>query len=789
MNRIESNVYLIKNLRDLSCDYWLYKVRGLSPNLEDYQKNIRLLTRRLSRLTNSTCAPLRTKDGVFIAQPDSKKSLPSSIDLVRTTVKLEQVPNPRQLNFDQLDDVTASLALRFLYGSIQTRFWNTPRLWQPTSGFPFYNKYPDNRFRELSDEIDLYRGFTTRVLMMPNGEIGVCVDVRSKYVSRNPLPTCITTKTIGKYKGIKCLYEYGNRWYEIKIQGMNDQNASELELITGRTLFEEVHFKAGRNKSPLLRALPRNSSVLIYYNNDGEARNVPSGLCRPTYRTNHPLIKKFHRLTIKAPYLRRREIEYEINKHFRVLEFNGKIIELSRVISYPEKIFIIPDLEFGNNRILSVRNTPASTKSDLHSFPKMKKHLLYSEDAGIYTKDMFDKQFIIMPKSVLDTFGKHVINDIKNEVNRLFSNHDRIKYDPIIIPYNDSVQKSVARVGNEILRVVDDHKIDYGYGLVMIPKIPSKRMIKEDELANLVMRELRKRDLYVSIIHTKISGESYESHEDSEGNAKWKLVPEKRIIGRYKGYIQNVVLNKILLLNEFWPFILKSPLNADLIIGIDVKNNTAGFTIIHKTGEKLSFKCSESEQREQLGKDHIRNMVCKIINEEQRGEKRSIKNIVIHRQGTLFDSEKQGIENALKILSKQSLIDNNYKCTFVEVRTTSRVPFRMFRVSERLGRQENWVENPTIGTYKIVSNNEAFICNTGSPFKFRGTSKPLHILKEGPMPIETVLEDAFYLACLTWTKIDDCSRLPISIKMNDIRLREIAGEYSADALRFNEKEE
>jgi len=113
----------------------------------------------------------------------------------------------------------------------------------------------------------------------------------------------------------------------------------------------------------------------------------------------------------------------------------------------------------------------------------------------------------------------------------------------------------------------------------------------------------------------------------------------------------------------------------------------------------------------------------------------------------------------------------------------------MFRGSERPGRQEDWVENPTTGTYKIISNGEAFICNTGPPFKYRGTTKPLHILKEGPMSIETVLEDVFYLACLTWTKIDDCSRLPISIKMNDIRLREIAGEYSADALRFDEEEE
>ena len=40
MNRIESNVYLIENLGELDCNYWLHKVRGLSADLDDYQKNI-----------------------------------------------------------------------------------------------------------------------------------------------------------------------------------------------------------------------------------------------------------------------------------------------------------------------------------------------------------------------------------------------------------------------------------------------------------------------------------------------------------------------------------------------------------------------------------------------------------------------------------------------------------------------------------------------------------------------------------------------------------------------------
>lgn len=784
MSKIETNVFPIGNLEELNCEYVLYKISGLSPDLDDYQKNIQTLTRKLSKSTNSTCAPLITEKSLFIAQPDGNEPLPSSMELVRNIVKLELEPGLKQLKFSELNDETSELALRFLYWSLQSHFWNVPTLWQPSSGQPFYDKYADSQVRKKSRNVDLYRGFSARLILLPNGKIGICVDVSSKYVSRYSLPAKISEDDIGQYKGMNCLYEYGNRWYEIKIQGFNDLNTSELELPSGRTLYEEVHYRAGKYKSPLLRVLPKDCSVLIYYNKDGDPRNVPSGLCRPTYRTDSSQIREYHGMTIKPPHIRRREIEYVINKYFRDLEFNGNKIKLSAPISYPEMLFEIPDLEFGNNKILSVRNTKGSVKTTLDRFPSMKKYMFYSEEAGIYTKEMFDKQYFIIPKSILDTFGIHIVNDINLEVNRLFTNEENINYDPIIVPYDDSVQKSVVKLGREILKAVEENQIEYGYGVVMIPKIPSKRMIKEDELANLLMRELRKRDIYVSIMHTTVSSESYEYYEKK---GEWQLIPEKKIISRYKGYIKNVALNKVLLLNEFWPFILKTPLNADLIIGIDVKNNTAGFTIIHKTGD-LSFKYSTSEQREQLGRNHIREVIVNFIINEQKIKRRPIKNIMIHRQGTLFLSEKKGVKEAISILSKQGFVEKDYNCTFIEVRTTSRISFRMFKVSERPGRQEDWVENPTISTHIIISADEAFICNTGPPFKYDGTTRPLHILKEGAMPIERVLEDEFYLACLTWKKIDDCSRLPISVKIADDRLREIAGEYNIDALRFEEEE-
>jgi hypothetical protein len=57
------------------------------------------------------------------------------------------------------------------------------------------------------------------------------------------------------------------------------------------------------------------------------------------------------------------------------------------------------------------------------------------------------------------------------------------------------------------------------------------------------------------------------------------------------------------------------------------------------------------------------------------------------------------------------------------------------------------------------------------------------------MALETISEDLFRLSNLTWTRVEDCSRVPISIKMTDIRLREVAGDYNRDAIQFDIQEE
>ncbi len=56
---------------------------------------------------------------------------------------------------------------------------------------------------------------------------------------------------------------------------------------------------------------------------------------------------------------------------------------------------------------------------------------------------------------------------------------------------------------------------------------------------------------------------------------------------------------------------------------------------------------------------------------------------------------------------------------------------------------------------------------------------------EGELPFDLCLEDIYYLTSLTWTKPDECSRYPITTKINDRRLSEDASEYDEDKLQFS----
>jgi len=786
------NIFVIENLDKIKIKYRLFKVKGILPQSEDFEKNTQLLSDRLSRITKSPCTALKESDQLFIAQPVGSPDLPSRLPLVRAEALIESTDIERELDYGCLTEANTGIAIRFLQFYLDGQLHDVPSLWRPSAGLPYFQKDPDPDFR--SPDVVMYRGFKIRLILLPENKIGVCVDITRKYASRHYLPPRITPDEFRKYKGKRCIYEFGHRWYEIRIESISGLSVTEERMPDGSSLFDYIRSKTGENKPQALLRLPRDCTVLTYQTSLGIVNRVPSALCRPTYATNHPAVSEHHFKTIMPPHKRRWEIEFVVRSYLKGWNFQGIPIILSDdMLKVNCDVLTPPDLRFGNGKILSFKQADGAIYATLDDFGSSKRRLLHSTDAGFFVRKPLDRQYLIMPKSMFETCGPRYLADLKVQFTRLYSPHGEFQYDPTIITYDDSVPQSIYTLGNEILesvlQSVGDLFFYSGYGLVIIPRLDPKRKDKEDELANLLMREFRKKGIYVSVSHTEIPLMSYVNVPSENREAKWQISGDERLSRRFRGYLENVVLNKILLLNHCWPFVLSRPLNTDLVIGIDVKNNTAGFMLIFKDGQTFSFATSDSDQKEQLGRAQISTVIYNYLKKELEGDSIKIRDITIHRDGILYPAEIKGIKGAVDRLVEDGLIEKDYNCNFIEIKKTSRIPVRFFETMTPQGYMQEMTENPKIGTYMVFQNN-AFLCTTGRPFKYHGTTKPIQVTKlEGNMGIKLILQDVFALANLTWTKPDYCSRLPVSIKMTDIRLKEVAGEYNEYKLKFLEEEE
>lgn len=184
-----------------------------------------------------------------------------------------------------------------------------------------------------------------------------------------------------------------------------------------------------------------------------------------------------------------------------------------------------------------------------------------------------------------------------------------------------------------------------------------------------------------------------------------------------------------------------------------------------------------------------RQYFCEVVIKVAAQSDSSIKNIVIHRDGRLYDTEIKGLNLGLQDLKDKGIVESDAEITFVEIPQTSPAALRLFDISNTdFGGPH--IQNPQVGNYFALNAKEGFICTTGRAFRRRGTTKPLHAIKRcGPMSVEQCMEDIFYLSCLTWTRPEDCSRDPITTKLNDRWLGEEGAEHKEETETENIIEE
>lgn len=780
MSALETNIYPILNLHDFSAQYRLYKIRGLQKEQSEYYQNRQILISRISYTLRTPATIIESGDDSYLVLRADAGTPPSPFPLVRLNVYLDASDQLRDLNFSQLTSDTAQIATRFLQFMLQAPLSAHHSLWQPGAGRPFFEKASSHTALGVTK----YTGFVVRVVPITGGGLGLCVDLAHKYVRSHPLPAHLTRPEFRPYKGKHCIYHYGHRWYEIQLREFADVTVTEYKIGENgaqSSLLEFIARESQKPISPELAQLPTDASVVLYSTNQGQMRAAPAALCYPvldssdTAKSNRPN-------ALLKPHERRSGVQRFVDRYLRALRFSTMSLQIgNEPLCIAQKMFLLPDYEFGNSCIVSVRGTPNTQQVSLDNIGRTRLSNLRDKGAGFYVRDPLQRQYIVLPQSVYDSFGRALVNDLTAAVNDLFP-QDR-PYEPIVTTYNDRVQQTFVEQGNAILQSVTQQCTKSGFAVVMIHDMQDRKVRQHDQLAAMVIRKLRELDIFAAVIHSATGRECYQLVSRDDGSRQYIGRNEKR--GKLSGYIRNVALNKVLLTNERWPFVLATPLSADLTVGIDVKQHTAGFTVVNGKGNCIRTIVRDSNQKEQLLTQQVRKLLVEVVTKEASTDayQLPLRSIVVHRDGILWPSERQGIHRAIDDLKKAGILTEDASHAIIEIPKSSPAPVRLYDISKINGR--DWVQNPEIGTYFILDAQNAYLCATGRAFPRHGTVQPVHVrYVEGTVPLEMCLQDVYFLTALAWTRPDDCAKDPITIKLTDRRLGEDAGTFDVDALEY-----
>lgn len=770
----ETNIYPIRNLHGMCARFRLYRVRGLRPDHAEYHQNCQQLRRLIGKQMGfRPLEVLKRADGAYLALAEECPEPPESLVLIRGQVAFEDTRQPVVVDFDHLTPETEPLAYRLLQSAVQDRLAGDGRLWRPGAGGLYYEKAPCERGREIG----LHRGFVVRVAALPGGGLGLCVDLRSRFIALRPLSPELTTRDLGRVRMRTYVYHYGHLWYEIRAADISEFNVRTYrcgETKAKRPLLDWILENCRRPLPKELTTLNKEGAVLEYETPDGERRGAPAELCFEVFDTQSAQARREHGRSILAPAGRQNDLDFVNRTYLSAFSLGQTALSLDpQPAVSKEQHFLIPDYQFGHGKKLSVRGTAGALQSDLRGLGAARLRLLEDKGSGFFTGGSLYRQYLILPASVHNSWGPALVQGLCRAVDQLYPTEKG--YEPKVAVYDDRHATNYVLHAQAIVQAAETQGVSGGYAVIMLPD-GGRRAGHEDELAAMVLAKLSQRDLVCSVIHASSGAEFYElNRRDNRYEARLDQA------GRLRGYLRNVALNKVLLSSSKWPFILGSPLQADVVVGIDVKGNTAGFTVVSKTGEFVFTRMRSSRQKEKLLPDQCRQYLIEGIREIAKQMNCQPRVIVVHRDGRLFEPELAGIIQALKDL--QGVVAPDARVTCLEIPKTSFTAVRLFNCEQR-GPEKHY-RNPEIGSYVVLGENDGYLCTTGASFLRAGTVKPLHVRRVyGTMPLRECLADVFALASLTWTQPEGCARHPISIKLNDRQLFESATDFDDDAYEF-----
>ncbi len=609
-----------------------------------------------------------------------------------------------------------------------------------------------NRGRRAA--VDIYRGFTFRVV--PIAGIGLCVvlDVFTSYIGSDTLAR-YQERGRGLPRGLqgadgvgRWVYDYGRRKPTVYLLRTLDRSIGEVSLGGGGTTYEYL-----LSTYPHLRGQirPEDRAATIAYRladvgDESKHYTAAATLLRPKFTTESSDVRALGDKAAFPPYERMRRIEIAI-WYLEGARFAGRSVRLGPALSQPSRVLALPDLVFGPDERperLSWTATGIGEVEARRGWGRRKVRALRQH--GPYARQEFTNPFLVYPACLDDD---SLLEDFVARTKGYCAEYGKVEFDPRLSSYRDGAS---AHDIIEKLKGIAEHQ-RAGFILLALPP--------DAERADRVYTAVKAQ---VDVASKCFSTANLRDQARRGGN-------------RLMSYIENNAL-AMLVENGTRPWGLAEPLHHELQMGFDVARFRHGglmgaSVISNLAASDILFAYKEFGGRERMPANIIGPFVLQQLEHFYEVNGRAPRSILFQRDGKLLESELQGIQTALRRFGERHVGGAVPIWAAATIEKNTAVPLRVFRL------EGECVERAYSGTYALQDPQTGWLVLAGGPGLRQGTPRAVQIeirASSGETGLLPVLTDIFRLSHLNWNSPGIEISLPITLRFADQKLERYALE-------------
>ena len=677
----------------------------------------------------------------------TEETLPKTISIrgeIGHVISLKEVNYMLDPKIENHRRAIGGIFSRMLRSRIYSELGKT--LWQRSSQSRIYcslepESFPSKSQGASTADCELYRGFRYRIDVFEDGKVGLSIDLHSTILDKLSLAERIEEYGIDSFPS-----NFKNQYMvladadgKLKVRFVKDIllnktiSTFKIENKYGGSIsvFDSFKGKNSKTNSPLCK---EDYVILFsYYSESTQEQLYAPASCFYDILINAEIEEDSHlkQLVIIPPEKRLPSIVtyYNILKKHASDESYGPNYDItfeSQLCGGPEfkcGIIDLPILKFGNEGLLDPIKLDDKNKWNFAKDSSLKKH-------GMFRHSNIDSIIIIHPQmnnNILLDFYEDLCNTAKQwneKLPKTFTPRQTLDYLDIL----SDIEKYQDRFDAAIIVFKEWNEENYDR-MKKALRIPSQGVM-------------------LSTIYSK------------------KRLEEKGRIGNYNNTLTNI-LSGLLVKSGALPWVMGSPLSCDCYIGVDSggsKSRVWSYAyLFDNIGALVGSERGQAYKKESIEKERFKNSIIQAI-QKYPGEK-GPKRIVIHRDGRLTQTEREGLQESLIELQNNDMLERDIDCAAVDIKKSHSL--RIFEHGDA------GFQNPFIGSYFALDNQRALLATTGEPVLAQGTANPLLLemdVIQGKIALNEVIKDIFYLSELNWGAPKMNIKMPITIRFAEKRI-------------------